>query len=129
MTKHLLFNQINISPLLKATETFDEALQQADTPLTRDGAIQRFEYCFELAWKTMKRILKYRGIIMNSPREVFRSAGQEGLIESVEQWLIFLEHRNNTVHTYNAELADEIFAALPAFGQHLHQFIVHIRSL
>lgn len=129
MTNHLLFDQINISPLLKAAETFDEAMQQANTPLTRDGAIQRFEYCFELAWKTMKRILKYRGIIINSPREVFRNAGQEGLITSVEQWLIFLEHRNNTIHTYNAELADEIFAALPTFRQHLQQFIAHIQLL
>jgi len=37
------------------------------------------------------------------------------LIDDVEQWFVFLNHRNNTVQTYNARLADDIFAAVPAF--------------
>lgn len=32
---------------------FSEALNAPATDLTRDAAIQRFEFCFELAWKVI----------------------------------------------------------------------------
>ena len=32
-------------------------------PLEKEGVIQRFEYCFELAWKTMKDYLEEGGFV------------------------------------------------------------------
>ena len=114
---HIILGEINISPLLEAHATLGEALSQVQSTLERDGAIQRFEYCFELAWKTLQRVLHHQGLTTaNSPREVFRLSAQAGLIDDVEQWFVFLNHRNNTVHAYNARLADDIFAAVPAFA-------------
>lgn len=46
--------------------------EKARSELEKAGAIQAFEICYELSWKTMKRILAYRGLEANSPREVFR---------------------------------------------------------
>ena len=37
-----------------------------------DATIQRFEFCFELAWKLMKTVLEYEGIDVNSPRSCIR---------------------------------------------------------
>ena len=127
---HIILGEINISPLLEARATLEEALSQVQSTLERDGAIQRFEYCFELAWKTLKRVLHHQGLTTaNSPREVFRLSAQAGLIDDVEQWFVFLNHRNNTVHTYNARLANDIFAAVPAFDAALKKLIDMLLSL
>lgn len=37
-----------------AITRFSEALSAPTTNLTRDAAIQRFEFCFELAWKVIQ---------------------------------------------------------------------------
>ena len=37
-----------------------------------DATIQRFKFCFELAWKLMKTILEYEGIDVNIPRSCIR---------------------------------------------------------
>lgn len=118
---------LDITPLLKATKRLDDALAEAKSDLEKTGAIQCFEYCYELAWKTMKRILAVRGIEVFSPKEVFRASGKEKLIEDVEMWLDFVEKRNLTVHTYEETLADELFEELPEFQSLLHAFINKIR--
>jgi nucleotidyltransferase substrate binding protein (TIGR01987 family) len=98
----------------QALETFKEALLQNPSPLERDGAIQRFEYCFDLAWKTLKRFLENRGFIdLNSPRSVFIAAHAEGLIEDEIIWSTIILKRNASVHTYNQKLAEILFAELP----------------
>ncbi len=47
----------SIAPLKAAFARFQEALRIRVDDLDRDGAIQRFEYTFELAWKAMKATL------------------------------------------------------------------------
>lgn len=122
--------EINISPLLEAKSSLDESLSRVCSPLERDGVIQRFKCCFELAWKTLKRVLHHQGLTTaNSPREVFRLSAQAGLIDDVEQWFVFLNHRNNTVYTYNDRLANDIFAAVPAFDAALKKLIDTLLSL
>ena len=47
--------EISLEKLTKANERLREALAlKSPTQLERDGIIQRFEFTFELAWKTMK---------------------------------------------------------------------------
>ena len=129
MTESIILGEIDISALLKAQLTFQEALKEADSPLTRDGTIQRFEYTFELAWKTLKRVLKYNGVTVNSPRDTIRAAAKETYIDSPEEWFAFLEYRNNTVHTYNQDVAEEIFSHLPEFEGLVATLIKRISKL
>ncbi len=68
-------------------------------------------------------------VLVNSPREVFRVAAQEKLIENVEDWFEVLKKRNLTTHVYNLKIAEEIFDFLPQFALQLNQFIKTIRSL
>jgi len=46
-----------------------------------DGAIQRFEFTFELAWKFLRSLLQFQGIEANSPRSAIKSEwGQANIL-------------------------------------------------
>ena len=74
-----------------------------------DATIQRFEFCFELAWKLMKAVLGYEGIEANSPRSCIREGWKQGLISNAEAWLEMMEKRNLSAHTYDENAAREIY--------------------
>ena len=76
--------------------------------LYRDALIQRFEFTFELAWKTTTEILKEQGMASPSPKSVFKTAYEVGFIEDENVWVKILEDRNFMSHTYNLELAVRI---------------------
>ena len=42
---------------------------------------------------------------------MLRAAHKERLIINLELWLKFLKERNLTVHTYNEDIADEVYEA------------------
>lgn len=74
---------------------------QPDKDIIMDGAIQRFEFVFELSWKLMREYLKYTGLEINNPRTVIKYAYQNGIIEDGDKWLKMLSDRNMTSHLYN----------------------------
>lgn len=120
---------IDLRPLLAAFRQFSAALSVARSDLEKAGAIQYFEFTYELCWKTMKRVLKARGKEVNSPKPVFREAAAEGLIDDPEAWFGFLSDRNETVHTYKREVADRIYADLPAFLRESEKLIRRLQAL
>lgn len=77
--------------------------------LEQEGVVQRFEYTFELAWKTLKDRLFYEGFDEKTPRAVIRrSFAVEYLTEEeAETWLDSLDKRNLLSHTYNEKAAQE----------------------
>jgi nucleotidyltransferase substrate binding protein (TIGR01987 family) len=119
---------IDIAPLLFAFSQFQGALQIAKSDLEKAGAIQYFEFTYELAWKTMRRVLKDLGKELNSPKPVFREAALEGLIQDPLPRFRFLDDRIETVHTYNKEVAARIFADLPLFEAEMIGFITQLKS-
>lgn len=119
----MIIETIDVSPLLKAFKKFDRFRTQTESEQEKAGAILAFEYCFELTWKTMKRILGVRGTVANSPKEVFRKAALEGFIQDPEQWFLFLEKRNLTVHTYEEKTADEVVQILGQFSSEVKKFL------
>ena len=83
-------------------------LEQAGD-LGRDGLIQRFEFTFELAWKTLKACFENEGLIgLTSPKTVLREAYAAGLIKAEELWLAMLEDGNSTAHIYSEQLEGQI---------------------
>lgn len=93
----------------KALQRFRDAVAEAETQLEVDGVIQRFEFTFELAWKTLKRFLYYQGIECYSPRNCLREAYSTGFINDDDLWLDMLDDRNLTSHIYDEEKIREIF--------------------
>lgn len=99
----------------KALGRLKEALEAEETMIVRDAAIQRFEFTFDLAWKSMKTYLEERkGIICRSPKGCIREAYAQGLIEHDEMWLKLTDMRNLTAHTYREDVAREVYAVLPS---------------
>lgn len=97
--------------LKKATNKLNEALKEEVTDLEIDGILHRFEFTFELAWKTMKDFLEYNGISENigSPREILRRAFESHLIEDGEEWINMMLARNSLSHLYNEETSRKIY--------------------
>ena len=95
----------------RALERLQSALQKepdADE-MYLDATIQRFEFCFELAWKLMKVVLEYEGIEVSSPRSSIREGWKAGLIDDAETWLDMQEKRNLSTHTYDESTALEVY--------------------
>jgi len=76
--------------------------------LSRDGLIMRFEFTFELAWKSVKAVFEDEGLTgLNSPKLVLREAFAAGLITDDELWLAMLSDRNSTTHIYSEQKASQ----------------------
>lgn len=93
----------------KTFNNLQQAIEQSDDDLTIDGTIKRFELLYELSWKLMRSYLADLGIIVNNPRDTFKNAFQNELINNQEIWLEMIEDRNRLVHTYTFEESREIF--------------------
>ncbi len=75
----------------------------------QQGLIKAFEYTFELAWNTLRDLLLSRGNeqLLGS-RDTLKEAFRLGLIEDGEAWMLMIQDRNLTSHTYNRSTADAI---------------------
>ncbi len=120
--------EMDLSALRKALCSLDDILAQPVNAYIRDGAIQRFEYTFELAWKTMQRALKLGGVDTGSARQVFRAAFKAGYIDDVAAWMAFLVSRNLTSHTYNESTANEVYASAARFPAVVRALIAKLEA-
>ncbi len=120
---------INISPLQNAFNKFEQFRNHIIDEQDRAGAIQAFEFCFELAWKTIKRILTQKGLEVRSPRDAFREAAVNQLIDDPTLWFQFIDKRNLTSHTYDEVIVLEIEKIFPLFSKELTILIQRITSL
>ncbi|MCH3963138.1 MAG: nucleotidyltransferase substrate binding protein [Clostridium sp.] len=96
---------------IKALNKLDKGLLQYDgkNELLRYGLIQRFEFTFELAWKTLKEVFKDEGLMeLNSPKSVLKEAFSSGLIENEKLWINMLKDRNFTLYMYSESISMEI---------------------
>ncbi len=115
-----------IATALQALGTLDELAYQPSSSIIRDAAIQRFEYTFEATWKAAQAVLLDRyGIELASPKPVVRASLENGLLteEEARIGLAMVDHRNLTAHTYNEELANEIFAQIPSYRRLLREWL------
>lgn len=97
--------------LNKAVDRLKEALEIEENEIVIDGTIHRFEFTFELAWKTMKDYLEYIGIIqgIGSPREIIKTAYENGIIKDGDKWIKMMLARNSLSHLYDEEKSREIY--------------------
>ena len=113
-----------LASLDRAVSRLGEAVDAPATDLNRDASIQRFEFCFELAWKAVQSALRPLGIDRASPKACLRAAYRQGWIEE-EPWLAMLVDRNRTSHTYDEVLAREVYARLAGHLPSLRS-LVHV---
>ncbi|MBF0626858.1 MAG: nucleotidyltransferase substrate binding protein [Magnetococcales bacterium] len=98
--------------------------------LEKEGAVQRFELTFELAWKTLKDYLEEQGIPIQeaTPRKVIKEAFAVGILDDAQVWMEILQHRNLLAHTYDFKTFDEALrqVAIRYFAafDRLHEFFL-----
>ena len=94
----------------KALLQLHKALDKKDlSDLEEEGMIKRFEYTYELAWKTMQDLLKERGYPdIVGPRPVIEQCLEDGIITNGEVWMRMIKSRNLTAHVYDEKTVEEI---------------------
>jgi len=113
MSKHLSIDirwQQRFSNYQKALTQLTKFIAKSDlNELEEQGLIQSFEYTHELAWKTLKDFLEHSGNAeIFGSKDTTRLAFKLGLIEDGEGWMLMIQDRNQTSHTYNLETARAI---------------------
>ncbi len=100
----------NFEPALtQLTEAVVLSKQRELSNLEKQGIIQAFEFTHELAWNVIKDFFFYQGnSSITGSRDATREAFSKGLIQSGDTWMEMIKSRNQTSHTYNKKIADEI---------------------
>ena len=104
--------------LEKALVAWKKALEAPFSDLNRDATIQRYEFSFELLWKTVKMYLKeYEGVECNSPKSCFREirAILDLSAKDIEQCMSMCDDRNLSVHTYSEEMSNALYERLAGY--------------
>jgi nucleotidyltransferase substrate binding protein (TIGR01987 family) len=96
----------------KAVLRLQDALAQPKNEFIRDSVIQRFEFSIELAWKTSKKIM---GTATTAPKDIVREMAQAGYISDVQTWLLAIDMRNLSSHTYKEVLAEQVYGFVQNF--------------
>lgn len=73
------------------------------------GAIQNFELCYEVCWKTLKKMAEAEGRSVASPRKAFQYAFEAQFISKETVWVEMINDRNRTTHIYDQATAEEVF--------------------
>lgn len=84
------------------------------------GAIQNFEFVYEIGCKMIKRQLEQeaanpREIGEASFRDLLRMAAEKGIVDDVEKWFEYRDMRNTASHTYDHEKANRVYTGAFAF--------------
>ena len=75
----------------------------------QQGLIKAFEYFFELGWNSLRDLLRSQGnATLLGSRDTLREAFRLGLIGDGEGWMLMIQDRNLTLHTYNRATAEVI---------------------
>jgi nucleotidyltransferase substrate binding protein (TIGR01987 family) len=107
--------------LINAVGQLDSALtRNSDDPVVQAGCIWYFEFCFELATKTIKQAVVDEGLPeCYSPKSCLKKAFEMKWIKNETVWLDMLEERNRVTHTYSQADALKIYGKL---GPYLQEF-------
>lgn len=94
----------------KSLNYLEHAMQiQHPDIIQKAGLIQFFEISFELSWNVMKEYMEEQGFLeLRSPRDTIKKAFEIQLITDGHAWLLTLQNRNLTSHTYDEETAEKV---------------------
>jgi nucleotidyltransferase substrate binding protein (TIGR01987 family) len=95
-----------------------QLLLDLDKEAIEESVVQRFEYTFDTSWKILKKYMEAENFmddLPNSPKPLFRIAGEMGVIDSVENWIQYGEARVGTSHDYSNEKESRVLDVVGNF--------------
>jgi len=95
----------------------------------RDGAIRRFNFTADLAWKTLQSVLEETfDVHASSPKTAVRVSYERGLILGASSWLSMIDDRNLSGHSNDDKIAEELYARLPHYADLVLTLLETLRS-
>ena len=82
---------------------------EGESDIKRDAVIKRFEFTYELLWKTYKKIARLEKLDYFNPKACFQFAFRSGLIKDEQLFLEIIDARNKITHVYSEEEAKKIY--------------------
>ena len=136
--------KLDLTPLENAVAQLEDGLVQYDSHVVREfpqirnqmraGAIQAFEFTYELSVGMIKRHLEQ---VSANPaeieelffRDLIRRAWQQGLLRSeLDSWLRYRTNRGTTSHTYNDERAERVFQGILEFLEEARHLLKELHA-
>lgn len=118
-----LRTQDSLYSFIKALERFSNAVtrkaeffKEGYGDIYLDLVVKRFEFTYEMSWRTIKRYLDFIGIDCQNPRSCFKEALVQGLIADEDAWLDMIEKRNLSSHIYDEDQIKEILERLDDYN-------------
>ena len=128
----------NITALENAENRLQEMLarynKEHEDEAVRDSVIQRFEFTYSIALKTLRKYFIERAFVLEevnqmSFNEMIRTASQLNLLVSnLEKWTVYREMRNMTSHTYDEEIALQVVSIIPDFIKEIAYLITRLKE-
>jgi len=81
-------------------------LTQLDREGISESVVQRFETCYDMLWKHLKKYLEDEtGLpdVPNSPKPVLRIAFENHIVDDIEKWIDYANARVGTAHDYSEQ--------------------------
>lgn len=95
----------------RALDRLNEVVALDENDIIRDSLIQRFEFTYELAWKSMFYWMRDQGEqVPEMQKPIIQAAFRCELIVSPDVWESMKEQRDETSHTYNEAKAVSVSA-------------------
>ena len=132
---------ISLQALRKALEALasaqrywlEEAEDSGRKPHLRAGVVQSFEFSYELAIRSLRRVLIERAAVAAqiadlSFNDLLRAGADAGLLDDALGWRRWRELRNRTSHAYDAAQAQQIAEASAAFLPEAHALLQRLEA-
>jgi len=129
---------LNLTSLQKAVTSFHRALDEfekdTDNEFVRDSCIQRFEYCYDLSTKMIKRHLSNisenpSAINEMSFQQLIREGYTKGILKnSWDKWSEYRDDRNATSHGYDEERAKVVVASIVVFYEEVNFLLEQLQG-
>lgn len=128
----------SISALENAHKRLGDVLkifvENENDDIVRDSVIQRFEFTYSIALKTLKKYFEGVAFVMEDVQQmtfnqVIRVANKLDLLHfELDKWTEFRQMRNITSHTYDEEVARKVVAVIPDFCEEVGYLLKQLRS-
>ena len=128
----------SISALENAHKRLGDVLkifvENENDDIVRDSVIQRFEFTYSIALKTLKKYFEGVAFVMEDVQQmtfnqVIRVANKLDLLHfELDKWTEFRQMRNLTSHTYYEEVARKVVAVIPDFCEEVGYLLKQLRS-
>lgn len=107
-----------LTDLKKSINSLEELLsteQSFTAPHYQIAVIEKFSLCLNLAWNLVSIFVYSSNPIKGAIETTAYLAEEEGLLNNRELWLTMLIDKRDMNHTYNSELANNLFHKIKVF--------------